>query len=568
MSKLRIAIVGCGPRGLQCLEALSRRLTADQLSAIEISIFDPAKKFGAGCVYNTSQSRTLKMNFATQNIDFWKTDALATTKRSESLIGWLQVNYPNLAMSDAFVPRAIVGEYLHDCFQQVRRHVQQFAKVTAHHQIVEDLVPEAGGWRLLCGGTSHSFDRVVLTTGHEGMRAADAIRDAKEQVAVYPVELNLSTQRIPARATVHVRGFGLTSIDAALMLTEGRGGKFVDEELLPRYIASHAEPSSIHITSRSGRPMLAKPTAKIEPIADSFWISFRERLESLQPKHGELNFASDIWKVILQAASELLNCYVVNSNGDSIANGIQGKATSVRNVDDWFRGWLRYKMCASSARSAMLQSWAVATGRRPVDIPFALGESWRRLYPQLVGLIGFGGLAHGQMASYRFTSCEMERIAFGPPAESIGKLLRLIRDRRVTIGSTLSTNTRFDVCVNAVIAGPHELASGGPLAKLLQRQLLELDDSSGGVRVRPDGAVESRVLGNHRGLAVFGRATEGWIVGNDTLSRTLHGQIERWAEGIAKSVCGNSCSETCQNSLSSVRRNFAASCTLSDSSMG
>ncbi len=35
-----------------------------------------------------------------------------------------------------------------------------------------------------------------------------------------------------------------------------------------------------------------------------------------------------------------------------------------------------------------------------------------------------------------------------------------------------------------------------------------------------------------RGLAAYGRPTEDWVIGNDTLSRTLHPQIDGWARSV------------------------------------
>ena len=36
------------------------------------------------------------------------------------------------------------------------------------------------------------------------------------------------------------------------------------------------------------------------------------------------------------------------------------------------------------------------------------------------------------------------------------------------------------------------------------------------------------------GLSAIGRPTEDSVIGNDTLSRTLHPQAERWARGVVQ----------------------------------
>ncbi|MCC9658395.1 FAD/NAD(P)-binding protein [Rhodopirellula halodulae] len=533
-SPIQLAIVGCGPRGLQCLDALSRNLSKDELAQVEITVFEPSTHPGAGCVYDLKQSRMLRMNFATQYIDFWKVDRDQTTSKSGSLIGWLDRNYPEYAASDQFVPRAVVGEYLHDCFEVVCKRLRRWTKLNVVRARVESIrhcaageanaevaattkamtLNDDEGWWVWDGSEERKFDRVVLTTGHEGLRSSDEIQSQDTGAFVYPVENSLSEERIPAGGDVFLRGFGLTAIDAILMLTEGRGGTFVQGDGLPTYQASGQEPNCIAVHCRSGRPMLAKPTAKLEPINDRFWEPYRQTLSKHEASHGSVKFCRDIWTVVAEAASELL----IRS----------GDAVSRRDVEEWFRGWSRYKMDDVSARKAMLQSYGVATGAREMDVPFALGEAWRQLYPQIVSLISFGGLAEGQWKAYSQTAAEMERIAFGPPAESVAKVLRLIRDGKVRLCEQ-NEPSQDSVIVNAVIASPHQANEDGPLSQLILRGDVQVDPVTEAVRVSESGSV----LGGRKGLAIFGRATEGWVIGNDTLSRTLHQQIQNWAETIA-----------------------------------
>ncbi|MEO9592751.1 FAD/NAD(P)-binding protein [Rhodopirellula bahusiensis] len=523
-STMRLAIVGCGPRGLQCLDSLSHTLSTEELSRLEITVFEPSAYPGAGCIYNPEQPRMLRMNFATQHIDFWKTDRNQSSAQSGSLIGWLDRNYPEYAASDQFVPRAVVGEYLHECFELVCKRLRRWTTVKVVRSRVESIRQLAnqtagGGWLLWDGENEMSFDRVVLTTGHEGLRSSDEVRSSEDDTFVFPVEKNLSIDRVPADSDVWMRGFGLTAIDAIMVLTEGRGGRFESTEALPNYVRSGNEPAQITVHCRSGRPMLAKPTAKVEPITDRFWDPFREKLDGLKTKHGELKFYSEIWSVVCEAAAELLTK--------------SGSPETARDVEEWYRGWARYKMDEATARRAMLQSYGVATGARPMDIPFALGDAWRRLYPEIVELVSFGGLADGQFKAFRQIALEMERIAFGPPAQSVAKLLRLMREGLLQMTDQSCAPEDASV-INAVIASPTQADSEGPLSQLILRGDVQVDPLTQAVRVSDTG----NVLGGQKGLAVFGRATEGWVVGNDTLSRTLHTQIQNWADTIAVELHG------------------------------
>ncbi|MFG0265868.1 MAG: FAD/NAD(P)-binding protein, partial [Rhodopirellula sp. JB055] len=440
------------------------------------------------------------------------------------LIGWLDRNYPEYAASDQFVPRAVVGEYLHECFESVCKRLRRWTKLKVVRSRVESIryvasQTSSGEWRLWDGEDETTFDRVVLTIGHEGLRASDKVSSSDDEAFVFPVEKNLATDRIPARCDVWICGFGLTAIDAIMMLTEGRDGRFENGVALPNYVRSGNEPEKILVHCRSGRPMLAKPTAKVEPITDAFWEPYRESLRACEPNHGMLNFHKDIWRVICEAAAASLSR--------------SGTDTTSRDVDEWFRGWSRYKMDESAARRAMVQSYAVATGTRPIDIPFALGDAWRRLYPLIVEQVSFGGLAAGQYKAFQQVAMEMERIAFGPPAGSVAKLLRLMRDGVVQLSDQTDAPDGA-VVVNAVIASPSQVDETGPLSQLILRGDVEVDPLTQAIRVNDSG----NVLGGREGLAVFGRATEGWVVGNDTLSRTLHSQIQNWASAIAVEING------------------------------
>lgn len=514
--KMRLAVIGCGPRGLQCLEALSR-INGDARQAIDITVFEPAEVPGAGRVYDPGQPHTLRMNFATQHIDFWRTPSQPLTDRAGSLLGWLSERYPSMASADQYIPRAIVGEYLSDCFEQVSKNFAS-SSLQVVRQRVQRIRRDQHRWKVDSDECAYEFDLVVIATGHEGLRPSPSFGASQNLMSVFPVEAELSTARIPSGAKVFVRGMGLTAIDAVLSLTEGRGGEFQNRNPLPHYINSPDEPFQIDLRSRSGRPMLAKPTAKVEPVRDDFWEPFRSRLRALAKQHGQIVFQKSVFPMVCKAAAELLN----HACGDGVRE---------RDVSDWYRGWSRYRMDSSSACDAMFQSYAVATGKHPKDIPFALGEAWRRLYPELVSLISYGGLASDQYGSFRRVAGEMERIAFGPPATNIGKLLTLIRGNLVTVGSLDDVSERhsnYDASVNAVIAAPQDHRPDGPIADLLADHVLKQHEPTGAVMTDRDGFIPD----TQRTLAMFGRATEGWIVGNDTLSRTLHDQIERWATHV------------------------------------
>jgi diaminopimelate decarboxylase len=144
----------------------------------------------------------------------------------------------------------------------------------------------------------------------------------------------------------------------------------------------------------------------------------------------------------------------------------------------------------------------------------------------------------------------MERVAFGPPPMNAAKIAALIDagivDPTHVRGARLESDggrTRLcsdagavpvDVVVDAVLAPPgaigvvdplvEQLLDAGDVRVLDGRRGIEVDEAAGCV-----GASGSPT----EGLAAAGRMTEDSVIGNDTLSRTLHPQLDAWAARIA-----------------------------------
>ena len=55
-----------------------------------------------------------------------------------------------------------------------------------------------------------------------------------------------------------------------------------------------------------------------------------------------------------------------------------------------------------------------------------------------------------------------------------------------------------------------------------------------GLEVTPDGSCRGRDGAVTRGLSAIGRPTEDSVIGNDTLTRSLHPHADRWARRIVQ----------------------------------
>ena len=264
---LRVAIVGCGPKGLYALE----RLVANS-EGLEgrmcVHVYEPHHTPGAGPVYDPEQPEYLRMNFSADLVDMW-----LAREHDPARLGFAEWRAGTECASDeAYPPRALVGRYLADGFRRVVGGAPGGLEIVHFAEKATEVDRAAGGWTV-SAGEDREYDEVLIATGHAGY-------------AIYPVERSLSRSEVPPGSVVAVRGFALTMIDAALALTEGRGGSFHRGRRpgLLRYERGADEVATILPWSRTGRPMLAKPDpaeAISSPSLDEIASAGRAELASL-----------------------------------------------------------------------------------------------------------------------------------------------------------------------------------------------------------------------------------------------------------------------------------------------
>lgn len=320
---------------------------------------------------------------------------------------------------------------------------------------------------------------------------------------------------MPPASTVRCKGFALTFIDTMLALTERRGGVFTLSATGYSYNASGKEPRRIAPFSRSGRPMRAKVEAALftQPQDDAFWDERRAELSQILCAPSA-TFTHHIWPAFLSFA-------------DLVLGNVTGTSA------EFYAERSRTTFTPEEIRQDLRIGYDIAMGRRAQDSAWALAEVWRRCYPQLINWISHRDMGVDDAHHFRQIAAEMERLAFGPPAQNIGKLITLEQAGIVSF-EHMSGDAAADVTINATIppAGSAELAV--PLDGLLRDGFLSIS-TMGGVRVDKD-AHTLTSDGITRGLSVIGRATEGCVLGNDTLSRGLHDLPENWAASILRSA--------------------------------
>jgi uncharacterized NAD(P)/FAD-binding protein YdhS len=535
------------------------RLTyhADRLrrvQSIAVDLFEPHPLPGAGPVYDTGQPEYLRINFPAAQINVWD-PAGAVVPASErcSFVEWHAHHYGD-ADVESYPSRALVGRYLSDCCGLLMSNAPRTVTLRLRAERVEGLRRSQVEWELRSVSGVRRYDEVLIATGHErdwaGSLRVGWRHAAKLVPAVFPVQRWLSRDQVAPGSVVGVRGFALTFIDAALALTEGRGGAFEAAAEHPyrlRYVGGEEQIARIFPFARTGRPMLAKPTRAATadlPMLEDLAQVGREQILALSPA---LDLYADLLPTIASMAGAALR----------LAQGVGAGARAVSSTSQTFETVLR-EACRGVAppvdvgpAEELDRSLAVGAGLRAPDRDWALGHAWRALYPALVTRLSADGLAPEAWPSFRRLAAQMERLAFGPSPQNAAKLLALIDAGRVQLnhvrGGRLETRNRItqlcsagvesslDCVVDAVLPGP---GARGSHSVLIERLVADgharIPAGRRGLEVREDGSCMARDGKVAPGLALSGRLTEDSVIGNDTLSRTLHSLSDLWAQRIVR----------------------------------
>ncbi|MDN6845469.1 MAG: FAD/NAD(P)-binding protein, partial [Corynebacterium variabile] len=490
--EMTLAIIGAGPRGLWAAEELLAQ-ARDHGIHVAVDVWDDRPP-GAGTAYGQEQPDHWTLNVSSQVIssglgsfDAWRATGTGST-------------------SDPFPPRSLVGRFFAESWEALRSSVQGTSasgcSVSMVPERVSSLLPSGSGEFPVWTVNGRSYDHVLLTTGHARFwpgALPDLLPTGVGEipvVGVYPPE---GLRRILPGAVVDVRGAALTFVDAALELTVGRGGEFLPSDGRLSYRRGGSEPAAIRPVSRSGRFMAVKPdpSGPLAAVSPAGGLSDEDRRIRLSRTSEEMQEALAVAADLLLAAAD--------GRADPC------RVRQIIRGDDTQRG--------ADTVAELRHSWAVATGNARPDAAWAVGHAWRTLYPAVIwrssyqrrdSLDDFGQLAR-----------RMERVAFGLTPPNAARLLALIDagivhpPKRVDVGSQRPV---ADTVVDAVIA-PAGLVPGTLGAEIVRE--------SDRLWVGPDGHVSGR-----RHLAVIGRDADGVLSGADSLNRSLHDVIPRWARRV------------------------------------
>jgi uncharacterized NAD(P)/FAD-binding protein YdhS len=331
-TKLEVAIVGLGPRGLSVAERLCAN--ADSLLAhgqeLVIHLIDP-HVFDGGQVWRATQDRVLLMNTVACQVTVFVDDTvdcagpvvagpnLYEWARSIALIG--SPNVPEAVRAEAaalgpddYPSRAFYGSYLQWARDRIIWTAPPAVSFTSHQATAVDVRDTPDGLQdivLNTGETIGDLQAVVLALGHMphhlGETEITLSQFANRHDLQYippsnPADVPLDA--VPAGEPVILRGMGLNFFDYMALFTIGRGGTFVrssDDTLA--YLPSGREPRLV-VGSRRGVPYHARGKNQKGSFgrheARYLTAEVIERLRTRADAGTPADFRRDIWPLIDQ----------------------------------------------------------------------------------------------------------------------------------------------------------------------------------------------------------------------------------------------------------------------------
>ncbi|MET1006498.1 MAG: FAD/NAD(P)-binding protein [Propionibacteriaceae bacterium] len=312
-----------GPRGAGLLERLISNAQAQDPGPMEIHLIDPYPA-GAGRVWRDQQSPLLRLNSTAEDVTAFLDESVrgeGPVVSGPTLYEWAQdvrpgdLADPSLEAEAAalqpleFASRRLASRYFGWAYERAVLRAPAGVELVSHRQRAVDLDETIDGLQRLHleDGSVVAADAVVLLSSHVDMEPAEPFarlarfaddHDLTYLPPTYGGDVDLSS--FGPGDDVIVRGFGLGFIDLMILLTEGRGGRFVPTDGGLSYLPSGQEPR-LHVGSRRGVPYHCKPMYHLraaKPAATKFLTL--DRLARIKREHPTVEFRRDVWPVVAQ----------------------------------------------------------------------------------------------------------------------------------------------------------------------------------------------------------------------------------------------------------------------------
>lgn len=574
--KKKIAIVGCGPRGLSSLESLLNfQAKTKNTINFAVTIFEPASSPGAGQVWNLQQSNSNWMNISDRalqdlngrpRIDF-KYFAIPNFPSYSEWFNSFHVNDTNsIGNIDKFPPRSTMGHYLSERYNSI-------ADVLIKHEVLQVLKARISrvyskqeSLMLIDeNGHTHGFDECLLTIGHQPTHASKQILKWKEGSQRFKTNLitepynELLYENIGSNEIVAIRGFGLATIDIIRLLTIERGDRFesIGSSLYEfNYIASENSVQQIIPFSLDGLPPMPKPVGK---DIDKFFTPDQSQL---------FRFTSKIRAKLLSKKEAMSPGFLIDSFAE-IASEIFLNLGAKRimfaitrlDLEVLIKRWLENMQTNHdlildtklSTEAYMTKTMNMAIGDEPISLDYCIGQIWRHLQPTIYKQLSHSSLSDKVISDIISLDERTKRYSYGPPVESIAQLIALSKAGKLNLNFINDPKIEMDqrgwnlkcdeknvitnTMVDSVLDAPKLKNINSEIIEyLLKDELLSPVSSNLGVETKADGIVVLAKANEKVNLTMLGRNCKGSVIGVDAILECFGSRIEDWAQGIIDRV--------------------------------
>ncbi len=505
---------------MYALEALARRRERGTLPD-RIDVYEPRAQLGTGMAYTSDQPDWVSLNVPDHALHAGRVHTGAAL--TDSHLAGPFAAPPADDQPCAYPARAAAGRYLTGLADTA---IGALAPTPVRHlrQRVDRVRPAGPGFRVHTSEGWAEYDAVLLVTGHASTWPGLDLPAGVPAVRVFPVPSLVTTAQALRPTAVQIRGAHLSAIDAVLALSEGLGGRFLSSGAggALQYRPGDLDPV-LTLTSRTGRLMLAKTDAA---------VLRRYRSEQIAaPLRSEIATTAELPLLLERLAAAILTQARRTWDPSSAVIGPE----QIHPVWDSLTG-----PTAADPFDDLRASLAFARGTAVPDETWALGQAWRHAYPDLVHrqrqvaerAVRGGADVPLDWADYPRLVTGLDRLAFGPPPGNVVKLLALASAGRLRLVRTAELPAEPpDLIVDAVTAPPG-LPRGDELwEQLLADGLVRFGATGRGVLTDAAGACLG-ADGTRNGLAAVGRMTEDVVIGTDTLLRSMHPELELWADHL------------------------------------
>ncbi|GAA5230039.1 FAD/NAD(P)-binding protein [Arthrobacter cryoconiti] len=554
---IRIAVIGGGPKSLYALLALHDALSGTGFAAAKLSaegrpstgfpatakaqlvvdVYDPLPP-GAGSVWRVDQPEILRLNVNAGIVD------ASSSLSGEDFGRWVNRVVPELAQ-EKYPPRAVVGRYLREQFQLLSQH-GNFA-VTHAPFVVTGVERTGPRWHVSGSFGTQSYDEVLVATGHGLAQAiiADPVPGALNTNPLIGDYAAFTCAQIPAGSEVWIRGASLTAYDAALLLTEGRGGTWLRDpddagkESQWRYGASGKEPRRITFFSRSASLMDPKSESVPTDIATCLTVH-KERLRQWGRQVRESTSTpqltqAGLWAILLHGAQDCARVMGLEVSALSLWR------TALTGISVELGTGTPPLSQPHPAAMALRNSLAVNDLKAPLTTGWLWARVWSGLYAELVSVMDRLPQSTREAGRFARVAHSLEKFTFGPPELTARKLLALFDAGILHVARSQERPPTSAVLIDAVTPAPGALRSAAPggdpnseiFAQLLNAGVVSIRPGDRGLLTEADGTCVAQDGTRSESLAALGRPTEGPTLGHDTLNRSLHGEYRLWAQRVA-----------------------------------